>query len=110
MKLPNREDAYIPPQKLEGYLLSETHPIGQSKARFLHAFGFDQTTVSELAQALMAIAHTEEVSEIVPSPYGIKYVIDGMLQTPSGIPVAVRTIWIIDINQGRPRFVTAYPV
>jgi len=98
------------PQKLDRYLLSETHPIGRSKARFLYAFGFDQTTVNELAQALMAIAHTEEVREVLPSPHGIKYVIDGMLRTPSGMPVAVRTVWIVDTSQDRPRFVTAYPV
>lgn len=35
MKLPNGERAFVPPEKLAGYLLSETHPTGQSKARFI---------------------------------------------------------------------------
>lgn len=110
MKLPHREKAYIPPSKLTDYLLSETHPIGRSKARFLRAAGFDETNVEMLAQGLMAIAHSEEVEEAVPSPHGMKYAIDGTLQTPTGSAAQIRTVWIIDTGQDRPRFITAYPV
>ncbi|MFZ3091649.1 MAG: DUF6883 domain-containing protein [Nitrospirota bacterium] len=35
--------------------------------------------------------------------------IDGTLQTPSGAFIRVRTIWVIDKDMDRPRFVTAYP-
>ena len=45
MKLPNRENAYIPPRKLTEYLLSETHSIGKSKAKFFRAIGFDEENV-----------------------------------------------------------------
>ena len=109
MKLPNRESAYIPPSKLIGYLLSETHPVGRSKAKFWRALGFDETNVEVLERGLIAIAQSEEEKEIVSSPHGVKYVIEGILRTPAGNPVQVRTVWIIDTGQDRPRFVTAYP-
>jgi len=35
MELPNKEKAYIPLAKLKDYLLSETHSVGKSKAKFL---------------------------------------------------------------------------
>lgn len=38
MKLPDKEKAYIPLLKIKDYLLSETHPIGKSKAKFFRSF------------------------------------------------------------------------
>jgi hypothetical protein len=66
MKLPNREKAYIPVEKLE-------------------------------------------VESVITSPHGTKYIIDGLLQGTIGIQARIRTVWIIDIGEERPRFVTAYP-
>ena len=110
MKLPNQENAYIPSHKLYGYLLSKTHSVGKWKAGFFHALGFDKTNVDILEQRLIAIAHSEDVKDVVSSAHGTKYVIEGSLQTPTGGLVLVRTVWIIDAGQDRPRFVTAYPV
>lgn len=109
MKLPNRERAYIPRAKLEDYLLSETHAVGRSKAKFLRMFGFNKHNIHSLEERLLSIAHAEEVSEVHSSPHGEKYTIDGSLQTPVKKLVRVRTVWIIDKDQDRPRFVTAYP-
>lgn len=110
MKLPNREEVHISAQKLIEYLLSETHPVGKSKARFFRDIGFDETKASLLERSLTAIAQQENVRESSSSLYGAKYVIEGMLETPSGNFVAVRTVWIIEKNKDIPRFVTAYPV
>lgn len=41
MTVPDAEDAVIPPEKLDGYLLALSHPVGASKARFFRAHGFD---------------------------------------------------------------------
>lgn len=109
MRVPNWENAYISPLKLEGYLLAETHAEGRSKAKFFRALGFDETNVEQLAEGLKNILHVEDVVEVTSSPYGTKYVIDGILSTPSGNIVEVRTIWIIDMGSDRPRFVTSYP-
>jgi hypothetical protein len=109
VKLPNREIAYIPSGKLGGYLLSKTHVVGRWKATFFGALGFDETNADVLQEGLMVIAHSQEVKEVVASPYGTKYIMDGLLETPVGGQVAVRTVWIVEEGDDRPRFVTAYP-
>jgi hypothetical protein len=40
MQLPNADDAIVPRNKLENYLLDLAHPIGRGKARFFLAFRF----------------------------------------------------------------------
>lgn len=109
MKLPHRENAYIPPAKLTDYLLSDAHPVGWAKAKFFRAVGFDGTSVAVLEQSLITLAQTEKVKEVISSPHGTKYIIEGPLPTPAGGVVQVRTVWIIEPGQDRPRFVTAYP-
>jgi hypothetical protein len=109
MELPNRERAYLPAAKLTGYLLSETHPVGSSKAKFFRALGFNDLNVPLLEDGLLAIAHTGVVDEVEPTKHGTKYGINGPLETPSGRIVQIRTIWFIGANEDAPRFVTAYP-
>ena len=110
MQLPNRGQAYIPPQKLSGYLLSETHAVGSAKAKVFRALGFDETHISLLEQGLLTIARSTEVHDVVSSPYGVKYVIEGSLDTPRSTSLLIRTVWILETGEDRPRFVTAYPV
>lgn len=109
MKFPNRDKTYIPPSKLTEYLLSETHTVGKAKAKFFQGLGFNETNPRVLEQSLLAIAYTGTIVEVVSSPHGTKYVVDGSLETPSGVVVEVRTVWIIEVEEDRPRFVTAYP-
>jgi len=109
MKLPNCENAYVSPSKLSDYLLSQVHPVGKSKARFFRAHGFDETSMVRLQQALLKLACTYEVVDLVGSPYGVKYVVEGGLETPLGKLVSVRTVWIVEAGDQRPRFLTAYP-
>ena len=110
MRLPHRKNAYVPSPKLYDYLLSETHLVGMGKARFFRSLGFDETNTDMLEQGLISIAHSEDVKEVVSSVYGTKYIIDGLLQTPAGEFAQVRTVWITDMGQDHPRFVTAYPL
>ncbi len=84
--IPSTENAYVPLVKLLNYLLSETHPVGKSKAKYLRALGFNEANVVLLKQGLLDIAKSEDVKE-VNSLHGIKYIADGMLQTPSGVKV-----------------------
>ena len=110
MKLPNRDNIRIPPEKLTTYLLSETHAVGGSKARIFQSFCFDTRNIDVLRQQLLDIALDNEVSEVIPSIYGAKYIIEGILQTPIAGPVRVRTVWIIDTEQNHPRLITVYPL
>ena len=109
MRLPHRENAWVHPAKLTGYLLSETHEEGAEKASFLRPMGFGESNVDALEAGLLEIACTEEVAKVETTPYGTKYVIYGRMGTPVGTSVELLTVWMIDIGQESPRFVTAYP-
>ena len=109
MKIPNSKNAFIPISKLSNYLLSGTHAVGKSKAKFFHSLGFNVTNMNLLEKRLLNIAQTEHVAETISTPYGTKYVIEGVVETPSEIFVNIRTIWIIEQEEVNPRFVTAYP-
>ncbi len=90
------------------YLLSETHAVGKSKAKFFRSFGFDETNVIQFGQGLIKIAQTKEVTDITETPYGTKYVIDGELETPNSVTIYLRTVWIIETGDNIPRLVTAH--
>ncbi len=110
MKLTNKEKAYVPISKLLEYLLSETHPIGKTKSKYLRSAGFNETNVGLLKQGLLNMAQSEDITEEISSPHGVKYIIDGSIKTPAGNFIKMRTVWIIDKEQESPRFVTAYPL
>ena len=55
-------------------------------------------------------AQVNDIKEESASPYGKKYVVDGEIDTPSERHITVRTVWIIEKGQKRPRFITIYPV
>ena len=109
MKLPRGDEAVVPLRKLTEYLLSESHPVGSSKAAFFRDLGFNDDNVRLLENGLLTIAKDEDVIEDIVSPHGIKYVIDGGIEAPRGALAVLRTVWIVESDQGRPRFVTAYP-
>jgi len=70
MELPNKFHAYVSISKISDYLLSETHIVGRSKARFFRSFGFDEANVSRFEQGLIHIAQIELVGEITETIYG----------------------------------------
>jgi hypothetical protein len=109
MNLPHYEKAYVPRQKLSNYLLSETHAVGKAKARYFQSLGYKEENADQLADALLMIAKSEGVTQEVASRYGTKYIIDGELVTPIGSRVQLRTVWVVEEHDERPRFVTAYP-
>ncbi len=109
MPLPNRLQAYIPSEKLRAYLLSAIHAVGKAKATFFRALGFNETNVDLLEDRLLTLAHNALAPEVVSSPHGVKYVIEGVLETPRGTAPRIRTVWILETGEAAPRFVTAYP-
>src|SRR5262245_34894911 len=109
MQLPDKSKARIPLEKVTDYLLSETHAVGKSKAKYFRSYGFNDSNASDLAEGLLAIAQSAQVESSERSPYGTKYIVDGELETPNGVMIQVRTVWIIEHGTEVPRFVTAYP-
>jgi hypothetical protein len=110
MDVPNRDRAYVPERKLRAYLLSLSHPVGRSKARFFRGLGFDGSTVEKLRDELRGVVQRGEVQETERTTHGTKYVVIGSIRTPSRDEVFVQTVWMIE-KEGpdAPRFVTAYP-
>lgn len=109
MKLPHRENAFAPKEKITEYLLAESHPVGGPKAKFFRAFGFDESNVQLFEQALLELARSEEVRQVKEGERGTKYVLSGEINTPIGRTVIIETVWMIERNENNPRFITAYP-
>jgi hypothetical protein len=109
MKLPNASLALVAKEKVIEYLLNPAHPDNGGKAAFFHSLGFRREEWEVLASAFRGVAGAAEVAEKLESAHGVKYVLEGIMATPSGRAPRVRTIWIIDRSRNCPRLVTAYP-
>jgi hypothetical protein len=110
MKLPNHESATVPRDKITGYLLSATHRDGRHKAAFFASFGFTAENWQELATALLRHAGDHEVAREEDSPFGKRYVIEGIMIAADGRTPRLRSVWFIESGADTPRFVTAYPL
>jgi len=110
MKLPNVGRAIVPRAKIVDYLLSPTHADGASKAAFFLRFGFAASEWETLANALLRHARETEVTRTKDSPFGKRYMIEGIIHAPDGRTPFVRTIWFVEAGEDTPRFVTAYPL
>jgi len=62
-----------------------------------------------LAEALKKHALENEVSKMENTPFGIRYVIEGELETPVGRKPKVLVVWFIETLTEVPRLATAYP-
>jgi hypothetical protein len=109
MPIPEAERALIQDEKITGYLLSLSHPVGRAKAKFFRAHGYSDQTARLLAGDLRRVAAEGQLVEEESTPYGTKYVTEGAILTPRGTRILIRTVWFAD-ESGPPRFVTAYPV
>lgn len=110
MKLPNAERAVVPSRKITHYLLSTTHRDGQHKALFFRSFGFKPEAWEALASALLNHARTHEVTEVMPTPFGQNYVVEGALPSPDGRAPRVRAVWFIANGEEIATLATAYPL
>jgi hypothetical protein len=110
MRLPNVENVMVEERKLTGYLLAFDHPEGAGKAEFFHRAGFTITGLSALSDALVRHAEDNEVTEVVETVHGTKYVVEGPVHCPSRDDASIRSIWIVDKGSERPRLVSAYPL
>ena len=110
MLLPDVDQAVIEPAKIRDYLLASAHPAGGSKATYFLAHGYQRTNWQILANDLRGLAETGDATPDRVTRHGTDYVVTGVVQTPRGTHVRIRTIWIIPHGERAPRFVTAYPM
>jgi hypothetical protein len=110
VKLPNSDLAYVDRDKIYEYLLSASHPDGSHKARFFKRFGYTTARWERLADDLKEHARRHSVVKTMASQHGVRYTMDGVIETPDGRRPRIRTVWFIRKNDARPRFITAYPL
>ena len=108
-RLPYATAARVDTLKLDEYLLNPAHPDNGGKAAFFIALGFARSDVEPLRSALIRLAAEGTLTRQTVSVHGTKFVVDGVLRSPSGSEPVVRTVWIGDTGGIAPRLVTAYP-
>lgn len=108
--LPNGELAVIDEWKITRYLLATDHPVGGPKAAFFRQFGYRPAAWTELRDALHAHVSSGELVSTQEFEFGMKYIVQGSIMTPSGRWVSIRSVWIIPAGEIVPRLVTAYPL
>jgi hypothetical protein len=101
------ETIIIEPEKISVYLLNIHHKDGSSKARFFISFGFTKNNCSDF---LIQHLKSNESKKTIQTPFGIKYIIEGKLNTPTGVPIQIRSIWFVIKQEKILKFVTAYPL
>lgn len=109
MRLPSAQKTHIEKEKITDYLLSTNNLDGQSKAKFFSRFGFRIEQWQIFSDALQDHGASHEVVKTDETGYGIKYIVEGPLETPDGRNPYVRTVWQIDKGSDYPRLITAYP-
>jgi hypothetical protein len=110
MKVPNIDSAAVPTEKILGYLLSTTHRDGRHKAAVFLQYGFRPEAWEELVRVLVNHGRVYDVSKEEQSPFGVRYVVEGPIDTPDGRWLPLRSVWFVETGQTLPRFVTAYPL
>ena len=105
MRLPHADEAIVPVEKLRDYVLSRSHPVGRTKAKFFAGLGYTEGEWRGLEADLRSQHLRLDAEEAESSKYGRKFVLTG----PSGGTVILTSIWVIRAGEERPRFVTAYP-
>lgn len=103
MFVPNAAQAVIADPKITEYLLKNP-----GKAKFFARFGFSLAQWQVLRDALLRHVSTHEYAEEIPLDDGVKYVVDGALQSPDGRNPRVRSVWMIDGGRSYPRLISAY--
>ncbi len=69
----------------------------------------EEVTIDQLVEKGAEIAERNEVAKKEESPFGTRYVIDGIFKAADGRDFQVRTVWFIDNESQIPHFITAYP-
>lgn len=55
-------------------------------------------------------AADHEVAKIEDSPFGTRYIVEGLIYGLDARTAVIRSVWFIEIGEDVPQFVTAYPL
>lgn len=106
--LPNADQAVVPLEKLRGYSLDSSHPVGKHKARvFAAALGMTKTDAPRLREMILQAVLTNEAIEVGTNEHGTRYTVDFQTLGLKGA-VTIRTAWITDAGASLPRLTSCY--
>lgn len=108
--LPNSDRAVVDEAKVRDYLLSTTHLVGYTKARFFGRLGFSASRWKELQAQLLLMARDCQAEPADTTTFGQKYHVRGIIRGPSGRVGGVLSVWIVRHDEDFPRLVAAIPV
>jgi hypothetical protein len=108
VQLPNAEHARVDLEKVTGYLLSDTHPVGKAKAIFFKSLGFSSDRPMELVWALQELGRSGDVVDQEQNRFGTKFVVEGTMNGTLGSAM-VSSVWFQVTSDDAPRLITAYP-
>ena len=94
-------NAYVDQAKVN-YLLRT------GKSKFFLQHGFDPSNPQELEAALLCHPMQNAYENIFFTVHGVKYTVRCSMPSPDTRNPCTFTVWIIDVGQNTPRFVTAY--
>jgi hypothetical protein len=101
----------IAPTKLDGYLLSTTHPIGRHKARLWHGvFGLSRGDGELLEQLIREHLHQATPVERTRTKVRRWELVIPHFRAPNGNEGPVLTAWALQPGKNRPHLTTAYPI
>ena len=108
-RLPNAEKAAIDSEKLHDYIPSFATSSGTLQSSFLPKAGVFHRKLESLRITSERADPFPRCSRIDESRYGQKFIVEGIMVSPTGKKVQIITVWVILKGESIPRFITAYP-
>ena len=103
----NRGAIIVSKDKAINYLLNATHPDGGSKAKLFISCGFHPENWEDFVEKVRDHAQAAEVISEYDTPFGLKIVLMGLLETPSKRSLSIVSVW--NVQKNIPILVTLYP-
>lgn len=109
MKLTEKFTIEIPEKKIIGYVLSMSRKLGSHKANYFKSYGYTSKNSFEFTQAIKNLVDENEIVSEPQNKFGVSYVVDGKIKSPSKKMIVLRTAWIVEKKSKVARLITVFP-
>jgi hypothetical protein len=106
----NGKNLVIEEKKVKKYLLNPAHPDGGGKAKYFENLGYTHSNWKQFVAALGDHAVKAEITQILSTEYGMKFILEGVIETLEGSQVLIRSVWVVNKQEKFPILVIAYPL
>src|SRR4051812_30276323 len=100
----------VPPRKLTHYLLDlgGNTEKGRAKAEWFLKHGYRREAPQALEATLLQHAASRPITEEIPTPWGVQFVMRCGVQLPDGEERCIRSVWQVPEGGGPAAFITAF--